>query len=129
MPYGLWWSHRTNHGEPTVNARSRQARQTLRNRTRSQRAAARIARNGTGTLATHALAAGLTPRQASSVASSLRKNAAKLGIQGQAGTAYRKGQARTCTRYTARQVAAIAVIYRPRKPMYVQAAARLALAA
>ncbi|WP_435606552.1 hypothetical protein [Streptomyces ardesiacus] len=112
-----------------MNARSRQARQTLRNRTRSQRAATRIARRGTGTLTTHALAAGLTPRQASSVASSLRKNAAKLGIQGQAGTAYRKGQARTCTRYTRAEVAAIAVIYRPRKPAYVQAATKLALAA
>lgn len=112
-----------------MNARSRQARQTLRNRTRSQRAAARINRNGTGTLATHALAAGLTPRQASSVASSLRKNAAKLGIQGQTGTAYRKGQVRTCTRYSRAEVAAIAAIYRPRRAEYKICAARLALAA
>ncbi|WP_329474218.1 hypothetical protein OIE75_41255 (plasmid) [Streptomyces sp. NBC_01723] len=112
-----------------MNARSRQARHTLRNRTRSQRAAARIARRGTGTLASHALAAGLTPTQARSVASSLRKNVAKAGVQGVTGIAYRKGQARTCTRYSRAEVAAIAAIYRPRRAEYKICAARLALAA
>ncbi|MFC9891477.1 hypothetical protein [Streptomyces pilosus] len=112
-----------------MNASSRQARHTIRQRTRTQRAAARINRRGTGTLASHAIAAGLTPRQANSVASSLRKAATKLGIQGQTGTAYRKGRARTCTRYTRAQVAALAVTYRPRRADYKIAAARLALAA
>ncbi|WP_030188219.1 hypothetical protein [Streptomyces violaceorubidus] len=112
-----------------MNARSRQARQTLRNRTRSQRAATRINRRGVGSLTTHCLAAGLTPSQARTVASSLRKNATKAGVQGVTGTAYRKGQARTCTRYTPAQVAAIAVIYRPRRAEYKACAAKLALAA
>lgn len=112
-----------------MNAAARQARQTIRTRTRTQRAASRINRRGNGTLATHCIAAGLTPRQASSVASSLRKAAAKLGIQGEAGIAYRKGQARTCTRYTRAQVAVIAVVYRPRRSDYKLAADRLALAA
>jgi hypothetical protein len=128
MSIALGWTHRTNKGD-TVNARSRQARRTIRNRTRTQRAATRINRTGHGTLASHAIAAGLTPKEARTVASSLRRNATKLGIQGQAGTAYCKGQARTCTRYTPRQVGMLALVYRPRKPAYVQAAAKLALAA
>jgi hypothetical protein len=36
---------------------------------------------------------------------------------------------RDCRRYTPTQVAALAVIYRPRKSAYKDAAARLALAA
>ncbi|MFF9287476.1 hypothetical protein [Streptomyces griseosporeus] len=112
-----------------MNANTRQARHTIRTRTRTQRAAARINRRGNGSLTTHCLAAGLNPKEARTVASSLRKAATKLGIQGQAGIAYRKGQARACTRYTPAQVAALAVIYRPRKAAYQAAAARLALAA
>ncbi|MDX3343483.1 hypothetical protein PV409_36600 [Streptomyces sp. ME02-6979.5a] len=112
-----------------MKASSRQARQTIRTRTRTQRAAARIARRGNGTLTSHAIAAGLTPREARSVASSLRKTAAKLDIQGQAGIAHTKGRVRTCTRYTRQQVAALAVVYRPRKEAYRLAATRLALAA
>jgi hypothetical protein len=112
-----------------MNGSSRQARQTIRNRTRTQRAAAKIRRNGNGTLATHCIAAGLIPREARTVASSLRKNATKLGIHGEADVSYRKGRARTCTRYTTAQVAAIAVLYRPRKPAYKAVAAHLALAA
>jgi len=45
------------------------------------------------------------------------------------GVSYTHGQRRTCTRYTPAEVARIAVIYRPRKPAYKTAAARLALAA
>ncbi|MFF9002624.1 hypothetical protein ACF1GW_35625 [Streptomyces achromogenes] len=73
-------------------AANRTRHATLRNRARTHRAAARIRRTGTGTLATHCLA-------------------------------------RQCTRYTPAEVARIAVIYRPRKPAYRTAAARLALAA
>src|SRR5690606_35710265 len=93
------------------------------------RAAAKIRRTGHGTLGLHCIAAGLTPTEARTVAASLRKNAPKAGVTGQPGTSYRKGAARTCTRYTPREVAAIAVIYRPRKPAFKIAAARLALAA
>ena len=84
---------------------NRTRRATLKARAAQTRAAAKIRRNGVGTLALHCIAAG------------------------QPGTSYRKGAARTCTRYTPREVAAIAVIYRPRKPAYRIAAARLALAA
>lgn len=110
-------------------ASNRTRRQTLKARTRTNRAAAKIRRQGNGTLATHCIAAGLTPTEARTVAGSLRKNAAKAGVTGQAGTSFRKGRARACTRYTPAEVAAIAVIYRPRKPAYRVAAARLALAA
>lgn len=111
-------------------ASNRTARHTLRQRSNTTRAAAKIRRTGTGTLATHCIAAGLPIREARSVAGSLRKNAAKAGVTGQASTSYAKNiKAHTCTRYTPAEVAAIAVVYRPRKPAYKLAAAKLALAA
>lgn len=112
-----------------MKASSRQARQTIRNRTRTQRATARIARRGNGSLTTHCLAAGLTPKEARTVASSLRKTAAKLGIQGTPARTHTAGRMRTCRRYTPAQVAVLAVTYRPRKAAYQAAASRLALAA
>jgi hypothetical protein len=110
-------------------AANRTRRATLKTRTRTQRAAAKIRRHGNGTLATHCIAAGLGVREARTVASSLRKNAAKAGVVGTTGVSYTKGHARQCTRYSRAEVAAIAVIYRPRKPAYKTVAARLALAA
>lgn len=112
-----------------MNAKARTARQALRDRTRTQRAAARIARQGTGTLTTHCVAAGLGIREARTVAGSLRKNAAKADVAGIPGTSYTHGRARSCTRYTRAEVARIAVIYRPRKAAYKAVAACLALAA
>lgn len=112
-----------------MTAATRNARQILRQRTRTQRAAAKIRRQGVATLATHCIAAGLPIREARSVAGTLRKNADKAGVTGTTGTSYTHGRARTCTRYTPAEVAAIAVIYRPRKPAYKACAARLALAA
>lgn len=108
---------------------SRQARQTIRTRTRPQRAAGRIARRGNGSLTTHCMAAGLTPKEARTVASSLRKAATKLGITGTPASTHAGGRMRTCRRYTRAQVAALAVTYRPRKAAYKDAAHRLALAA
>jgi hypothetical protein len=110
-------------------ATNRTRHSILRQRRTQTRAAARIHRHGHATLTTHCLAAGLTPKEARTVASSLRKNAPKAGVQGVTGSTFRKGALRTCTRYTPREVAAIAVIYRPRKMTYKQAAARLALTA
>lgn len=112
-----------------MNDRTRTARRVLRDRTRTNRAAAKIRRQGNGTLATHCIAAGLAPREARTVASSLRKNVAKANVTGTPGTSYTHGKRRACTRYTPAEVAAIAVIYRPRKPAYRLAAAKLALAA
>jgi hypothetical protein len=112
-----------------MKASSRNARHTIRTRTRTQRAASRINRRGNGSLTTHCIAAGLTPKEARTVASSLRKAATKLGIQGSAARTHAAGRMRDCRRYTPAQVGQAAVIYRPRKAAYKDAAARLALAA
>jgi hypothetical protein len=111
-------------------ATNRTRRATLKARRTQHQAAAKIRRQGVATLATHCIAAGLGVKEARTVAGSLRKNAAKANVTGQAGISYAKRvPARTCTRYTPAEVAAIAVIYKPRKPAYRIAAAKLALAA
>jgi len=112
-----------------MNDRARSARQILKSRTRTQRAASQIRRNGVATLATHVIAAGLGPREARTVASSLRKNAAKANVVGIPGISYAHGRARQCRRFTPAEVARIAVIYKPRKDAYRAAARRLVLAA
>ncbi|MFF0166796.1 hypothetical protein [Streptomyces prasinus] len=110
-------SNRTRHAE-------------LRARARTTRAAARIRRNGVGTLASHCMAAGLAPKEARSVAGTLRKTAKTLGITGIPARIHAGRKMRgDCRRYTPAQVARIAVKYRPRKPAYKLAAAKLALAA
>ncbi|MER6350638.1 hypothetical protein ABT186_01980 [Streptomyces sp. NPDC001634] len=109
---------------------NRSRRATLKARARTNRAASRIARRGTGTLASHCMAAGLAPREARSVAGTLRKTAAKLGITGTPARIHAGRHMRDdCRRYTRVEVAVIALNYKPRKPAYKLAAARLALAA
>jgi hypothetical protein len=108
---------------------SRSRRAEVKARSIATRAASRIARRGTGTLASHCLAVGLTRSEASSVAGSLRDKAAKAGVAGITGRAFRKGAARPCTRYSRADVAVLVALYRPRKPAYRLAAAKLALAA
>jgi hypothetical protein len=110
-------------------AANRTRRATLRQRRQQTSAQGRIRRTGTGTLATHCIAAGLPVREARSVAGSLRKNAAKANVTGTPSVSYTHGRARHCTRYTPAEVARIAVIYRPRKTAYKVAAHRLSLAA
>jgi len=112
-----------------MNAKSRTEHRVLRARARAHRAAARIRRTGAGTLATHAIAAGLTPREARTIASSLRKTAARLGVTGTAGISYTHGRARHCVRYTTAAVALIATAYRPRLPQYRAARTHFLLAA
>lgn len=112
-----------------MTARTRTARRTLRQRSATTRAAAKIRREGVATLATHCLAAGLDIKEAASVAGSLRDKTDKAGVIGIPGRSFRKGAARPCTRYTQREVAALVALYRPRKLAYRTAAARLALAA
>ena len=109
--------------------RTRTARRTLRQRSATTRAAAKIRREGVATLATHAVAAGLGMKEAAAVAGSLRDKTEKAGVVGTPGRSFRKGAARPCTRYTAREVAALVALYRPRRAAYKLAAARLALAA
>ncbi|WP_405673222.1 hypothetical protein [Streptomyces sp. NBC_01530] len=108
---------------------NRTRRATIKARSIATRAAARINRRGTGTLAAHCLAVGLTRSEASSVAGSLRGKADKAGVAGIAGRAFRKGAARPCIRYSRADVAVLVTLYRPRKPAYRLAAANLALAA
>ncbi|MFI7329343.1 hypothetical protein ACIBQ3_32490 [Streptomyces rubiginosohelvolus] len=110
-------------------ASNRTRRATLKARQTANRAAARIRRNGVGTLAAHAMAQGLSHRDATSVASTLRKVAAKLGILGTAGRAHAGRHMRNCLRFTRAQVAVIAANYKARKPAYRLVAAKLALAA
>lgn len=110
-------------------ASNRTRRATVKARTRTQHAAAKIRREGVATLATHAVAAGLGIREAASVAGSLRDKTEKAGVVGIAGRSFRKGAARPCTRYTPTEVAALVALYRPRRAEFKLAAARLALAA
>lgn len=111
----------------TTRTRRHAARRVLRDRSRTQRAAARIRRNGAASLTSHGIAAGLRPAEARAVASALRRTAAKLGATGQAARVHAGRRMRTTTRYTAAAVAQLAAAYRPRKARY--AAARLVLTA
>jgi hypothetical protein len=108
---------------------NRNRRATLKARATATRAAVRIRRNGTGTLASHCMAHGLSHRDAASMVGTLRKLAAKLGIVGTAGRVHAGRHMRDCTRYTPLQVGLICLTYRPRKPAYKVVAAKLALAA
>ncbi|NUP24128.1 MAG: hypothetical protein HOZ81_50350 [Streptomyces sp.] len=112
-----------------MNASSRKAAQLLRDRTRTQRAAQRIHRNGTASLATHVIAQGLGPKAAASVAGTLRKKTRELGLTGTTARVHAGRRMRTTTRFTPRQVALAAALYRPRIAAYKTVAARLALAA
>jgi hypothetical protein len=108
---------------------SRSRRATVKARSIATRAAARITRRGTGTLASHAMAHGLSHRDAASMVGTLRKVAANLGIIGTAGRVHAGRRMRNCARFTPQQVAVIALNYKPRKPAYKIVATRLALAA
>jgi hypothetical protein len=108
---------------------NRSRRATVKARGIATRAAARIARRGTGTLASHAMAQGLSHRDAASMVGTLRKLAAKIGVVGTPGRIHAGRRMRSCTRYTPLQVGLICLTYRPRKPAYKIVAARLALAA
>ncbi len=105
------------------------ARQILRDRTRTNRAASRISRRGAASLSTHAMAAGLGPKEARTVAGSLRRSVAKLGLTGTPARTHAGRRMRDGFRYTPAQVAAAASTYRPRVPAYKLAAAALRLAA
>jgi hypothetical protein len=115
-------------GDP-VNARARTARRTRRDRTRTQRATARIARTGAASLTTHAMAAGLPPTQARTGASSLRRQVVQLGLTGQPARVHAGRRMRDSLRFTPAQVAAAAATYRPRIAAYKLAAHKLTLAA
>jgi hypothetical protein len=119
-----------------VNAAARTKRQTVKQRSASTRAAARINRRGEATLTTHCVAAGLTPRAARSVAGSLRNTAKHLDITGRAHdmqvkwrTHSRKTGLVTARLYTPAEVAVMAARYAPRVAAYKTARNYLMLAA
>lgn len=118
----------------TTADRKSNARRVLRDRTRSNRAASRIARRGVGSLASHAMAAGLPLGEARTVAQGLRRAAAKLEMEGRVCLTYSEHKSRTVTRFTPAQVAALVDTdvkgtYRPRKAEYKLVVARLVLRA
>lgn len=111
---------RTNH---------RAALQRIRNTRRTTRAARRIHTRGHGTLTQHAMATGLTHRQATSMTTTTRKTATKLGLTPTTIRVHAGRRMRTANAYTPAQMAIIATAYRPRKPEFKAAAAKLRLAA
>lgn len=110
-------------------ATNRSRRATVKARSIATRAAARIARRGTGTLASHCMAQGLSHRDAASMVGTLRKVAVRLGLTGTTGRTHAGRRMRDCTRFTPQQVAVIALNYKPRRAEFKICAARLALAA
>jgi hypothetical protein len=100
--------------------------QNLRDRVRTHRAAAKLRRHERVTAAGHLISVGLTPKQARSAGATLKKNAAKTGVQGTAGVSYAKRvPARPCTRYTVQEAAVAAASWRPRNEEYKAAKAAL----
>lgn len=98
---------------------------SLRDRTRANRAQARIRRNGGGTMAEHCMAQGLRRKQAKSMGGTLKRLANENGIVGEPDTFFRRGDKRDGARYTDTQAAQVALIYRPRLELYKLAAAEL----
>lgn len=117
-------------------ASNRTRRANLRQRSATTRTARRLHRTGDATLTSHAIAAGLTPRQARTVAGSLRNAAHALGLTGREvdmqvkwRSNSRKTGLVTAHRYTPADVALMAASYRPRLAAYKIARAHLLLAA
>ncbi|MFE0683455.1 hypothetical protein ACFW17_21920 [Streptomyces sp. NPDC058961] len=117
----------------SLQARARAHRASARARRDTVRAVRRV-QNGPRSLATHAIAAGLERTQAAGCASGLRAAARRLGIRGTAARIRRTStghtrRAVTVWRFSRDEVALMAQAYRPRRPDYQVAAARLAVAA
>lgn len=109
-----------------MNARARAIRAEVRQRTRTQRAASRIARRGgEGSLVTHLLAVGLSVKDARSAAGSMRTVAKRLGITGVEARTHAAGRMRTTHRYTPDEIAAICMAWKARKPAFRSARVRL----
>lgn len=105
--------------------RKSNARRVLRNRVRTNLVVSRLRRKGSGTLATYVMATGLGIKDARSMASTLRKTAAKLEIPGQKNVTHVKGRTVESTRYTRNEVALIVAQYKPRKAEFKAARAAL----
>lgn len=97
----------------------------LRDRTRANRAAARIRRRGNGSLATYAIAEGLRPKQAKSMAGTMRKEAKALWIDGEDSRVHAGRRMRDGHRYSPDQIVLIATMYQPRSLVYKEVAIAL----
>lgn len=116
-----------------ASANARRAAATLRDRTRTNRAAsaerraiataARRVRTGARSLTTHLIATGADHATVKGVSAALRTAAKKSGIKGRRARIRRtfqgaRNRAVTVFRYTREQVAEIAAAYKPRKAEY-----------
>ncbi|MFE5037083.1 hypothetical protein [Streptomyces sp. NPDC056683] len=112
-----------------MNQHNRTARRIVRERAAATRLARSIRRGRS--LKTHALAAGIDAKTADGVAGGLRSVAKRLGVQPVkvARTHRDADRLRKSYRYTPAQVAVLRANYKPRKAEYVDAVARMALAA
>ncbi|MFG3287315.1 hypothetical protein ACGF3G_00635 [Streptomyces sp. NPDC048179] len=111
---------------------SRDRRNVTRERAAATRLAASIRRGRARSIATHAIAAGIPAETAKGVAGGLRTVAKRLGVQPVRVVNNRRndrnpGEVRH--HYTPAQVAVLRANYKPRKAEYVDAVARMALAA
>lgn len=121
---------------PSIRRERRTTRRTLRTELRRRSAANRLASSchrRPRSLATVAIASGVDRDTAAGCANGLRTVAKRLGVTPAATARTRRtvhgGRARrthSVGHYTCTQVAALVTAYRPRKPEYVAAAARIA---
>lgn len=115
-----------------MNKNTAKARRILRERTAANRLTASLRRGRARSIATHAIAAGVPAADAKGIAGGLRSVAKRLNITPVRIVDNRRNdrnEGKVRHHYTADQVAALRVAYRPRKPEYVAAAALMALAA
>ncbi|MFD5419487.1 hypothetical protein ACFWJT_15860 [Streptomyces sp. NPDC127069] len=111
-----------------MNTKARAARHALRQRTRAHRDARRP-----HTLASHLLARGANPSDASCVAGALRGKAMALGVTGHrtlvcktsAGKLPKRAPKRPCVRYTDRQFLMLLTAYNPRADRFRNLRTRL----
>lgn len=113
-----------------MNAKARTARQIVN----ARRAAAKAAKKGLHTLASHARKAGLDAELATSVAGALRAKAKSLGVEGVKVRMTRRAEVagritsvpvKNARKFTKAQFAAIVAKYAPRVAKYVAAKAVL----
>jgi hypothetical protein len=115
-----------------MNQHSRTARRIIRERATATRLANSLRRGRSRSIATHAIAAGIPAETAKGVAGGLRTVAKRLGVKPARVVRNHRNdrhQGKVRHHYTAAQVAVLRANYKPRKAEYVDAVARMALAA
>ncbi|GAA2732156.1 hypothetical protein [Streptomyces nogalater] len=111
---------------------SRIARRVIRERSAATRLVNALRRGRARSIATHAIAAGVPAETAKGVASALRTVAKRLDVKPVRTVNNRRNgrhPGKVRHHYTPAQVAVLRAHYKPRKAEYVDAVARMALAA